>query len=106
MERLERTIDVETDSSRLSYRVTSIDVVADGDVEVLEPAGGHRLTLITCYPFSGVLRSGKRFVVIGEAVGKESTGAHFVDAPPGGPLRPGPLQPRSIPLSSSSDAMR
>jgi len=45
------------------YRVAGLQVVPKGAVEVLAPSAGRRLTLITCYPFSGLLRSPWRFVV-------------------------------------------
>jgi sortase A len=46
------------------YRVASLAVVAKDRIEVLEPAGAGRLTLITCYPFSGLMRSPWRLVVV------------------------------------------
>jgi sortase (surface protein transpeptidase) len=38
--------------------VTSVD-----DAEVLAPSGEARLTLVTCYPFNGLLRSPWRYIV-------------------------------------------
>jgi sortase A len=46
------------------YVVETRGVVERTDVGALQPAGGHRrLTLVTCYPFGGLLRSPLRYVV-------------------------------------------
>lgn len=45
------------------YRVTGIDIVSRHETRVLDPGSSSRLTLITCYPFDGVLRSPWRYVV-------------------------------------------
>lgn len=48
------------------YAVTGTKVVAPSDVSVLEGVPGHRLTLITCYPFDYVGSAPKRFIVQAE----------------------------------------
>ena len=48
------------------YAVTGTRVVAPSDVSVLEALPGHRLTLITCYPFDYVGSAPKRFIVQAE----------------------------------------
>jgi sortase A len=45
------------------YVVDGIGVVERTDTGPLEATGGRRLTLLTCYPFGGLLRSRWRFVV-------------------------------------------
>lgn len=59
---------METREQRRSYRVSSIAVVRESDLSAIEPAEGARLTLITCWPFTGLTRSTQRLVVVGEAV--------------------------------------
>lgn len=51
-----------------SYRVREIEVVSRDAVDVLEPTARSRLTLITCYPFGGLVRSPWRYVVICETL--------------------------------------
>jgi len=56
---------------RTPFRVSTMRVVK-ADVSGLDPAdpgpAGARLALVTCYPFSGVLHSPLRFVVIADRV--------------------------------------
>ena len=52
-----------TRTGRRRYAVRGLAVLDQGRVEVLEPAGDDRLTLVTCYPFTGLLRSPWRLVV-------------------------------------------
>jgi LPXTG-site transpeptidase (sortase) family protein len=59
---------VRTHRGITEYRVTSTRVAHETDPEVLRETGGTRLTLITCYPFSGLLRSPWRWVVTCDAV--------------------------------------
>ncbi len=54
------------------YRVSTTEVVSKDRAELLDDDGGSRLTLVTCYPFSGLLRSPWRYVVRCAA----ATGAH------------------------------
>lgn len=39
---------------RLVYRIATTAVHHESDLFLLDPAAGHRLTLITCYPFDAV----------------------------------------------------
>ena len=59
------------DGRRIAYRVAAARVVR-ADASGLDPAekgpGGTRLALVTCYPFSGVLHSPWRYVVIADRV--------------------------------------
>ncbi len=54
------------------YTVAGLAVVSKDRIDVLEPAGDGRLTLITCYPFSGLLRSPWRLVVVCRPIGDEA----------------------------------
>lgn len=57
------TIVVETRAGREPLRVVSLEVVPRERVEILEPDPDTRLTLVTCYPFDGLVPSPKRYVV-------------------------------------------
>jgi sortase A len=61
--RLGDKIRFKTIQQSFEYVVESIDVVAPGDIQVLEPSTGHDLTFITCFPFRYVGPAPKRFVV-------------------------------------------
>jgi sortase A len=56
------------------YRVESIQVVAAGDVQLLDQTSRPVLTLITCFPFSYIGPAPKRFVV--RASQTSSSAAH------------------------------
>ena len=60
-----------SDGRRIAYRVAAARVVR-ADASGLDPAdagpGGARLALVTCYPFTGVLHSPWRYVVIADRV--------------------------------------
>lgn len=56
-------IRLETREARRCYRVQSLEVRSAWDGEVLEPAAGRRLTLVTCYPFHGLRPGDRRYVV-------------------------------------------
>jgi sortase A len=61
------TVQLTTRGRSRRYRVTSLQVLAKERSDALEPSDeGSRLTLITCYPFSGLLNSPLRYVVICE----------------------------------------
>jgi len=66
--RLGTTVRVRTHRGITEYRVTSIRVVPATDGGVLGEVAGRRLALITCYPFSGLLRSPWRYVVTCDAI--------------------------------------
>ena len=56
-------IRVSTADGVFSYRVESTLVVEPSRVDVLAPAGGRLLTLVTCFPFHYVGAAPKRFIV-------------------------------------------
>jgi len=43
--------------------VTGTEVTTASDTVVLAPSASMRLTLVTCYPFNGLLRSRQRYIV-------------------------------------------
>jgi sortase A len=51
-------------SGTITYRVVSLAIVDQSDTTVLDTDGGTQLTLITCYPFQGLIGSRWRYVVI------------------------------------------
>jgi sortase A len=61
--RAEDEVRLRTTEGVAVYRVVSIRVIREDEIDVLAPSTGSRLTLITCYPFSGLLRSPWRYVV-------------------------------------------
>jgi sortase A len=54
---------LDTISSTLIYRVSSIRIVTPADVEVLNATDQPTVTLVTCYPFYFVGSAPKRFIV-------------------------------------------
>ena len=48
------------------WRIAATRIVAADDTTVLQPAAEPRLSLVTCYPFTGLLHSPWRFVAICE----------------------------------------
>jgi sortase A len=56
-------ITLRTRTADFAYVVESTAVVSPSDIHVLEPTGGHTLTLITCFPFTYVGPAPDRFVV-------------------------------------------
>jgi sortase A len=52
------TVDAERD-----WVVDRVEIISATSAEVLEPWGKARLTLVTCYPFDGLLRTPWRYVV-------------------------------------------
>ena len=61
-------IEIVTEDHRWQYRVEWSRIVSPSATDVLEDAGGHTLTLVTCYPFEYVGRAPTRFVVRARAV--------------------------------------
>ena len=57
------SIDIETPSRRIQYRVDSTLIVTPARTDLLDPTDHPTLTLITCYPFHFIGRAPKRFVV-------------------------------------------
>ena len=64
-----------TAGSIREYVVDGSAVVARTDTGALQPASDRRLTLVTCYPFNGLLRSPWRYVVTASAAvhGEQTT---------------------------------
>jgi sortase A len=56
-------IELRTGHGDFSYVVESTTVVPATEMSVLEPTGGHTLTLITCFPFAYVGGAPDRFIV-------------------------------------------
>jgi sortase A len=56
-------VEVQTPSGDRRYRVTDRSVRSMWDAQVVEPSETTRLTLVTCYPFGGMTKSGLRYVV-------------------------------------------
>jgi sortase A len=57
-------IRLETRSAGQRYTVRDLEVLPQGRIDVVDRAGEDRLTLITCYPFGGLLRSRWRLVIV------------------------------------------
>jgi len=57
-------VTVRTARGDVRYVVESTRVVAPTDLRVLEPTGGHTLTLITCFPFRYLGAAPERFIVL------------------------------------------
>jgi len=56
-------ITLKTRDRDFDYVVESLTIVKPTDVEVIEPTGGHTLTLVTCFPFYYVGAAPNRFIV-------------------------------------------
>ena len=56
-------IRLRTASGVLEYVVEDLDIVPATAISVADPTPDDRLTLVTCYPFDGLLRSPWRYVV-------------------------------------------
>jgi sortase A len=65
---------VRTPGGARRYRVTGATVVAKEAVEVLEPGAQDRLTLVTCFPFGGLVRGPWRYVVTCSAAADDAGG--------------------------------
>jgi LPXTG-site transpeptidase (sortase) family protein len=59
---------VDHDGERLVYVVTNTKIVPPTERNVLMPVEGHRLTLVTCYPFYYLGPAPKRFIVQADLV--------------------------------------
>jgi sortase A len=57
-------ITLKTPEHDFEYVVESTSIVNPADVAVIEPSGGHTLTLITCFPFYYVGPAPYRFIVV------------------------------------------
>jgi len=56
-------ITLRTPAGTFQYRVTQTKIVPPSNVQVLDPAPGRDLTLVTCYPFYYVGDAPQRFIV-------------------------------------------
>jgi sortase A len=61
--RLDDEIAVTAGARLFRYRVVSIKIVKPEDIQVLYPADGETLTLVTCYPFHYIGAAPSRFIV-------------------------------------------
>ena len=61
-------ITLKTRERDFDYVVESLTIVKPTDVQVIEPTGGHTLTLITCFPFYYVGSAPNRFIVFAREV--------------------------------------
>jgi len=57
-------ITLKTPEHDFEYVVESTSIVRPDDVGVIEPSGGHTLTLITCFPFYYIGPAPNRFIVV------------------------------------------
>ena len=57
-------ITLKTPEHDFDYVVESTSIVRPDDVGVIEPSGGHTLTLITCFPFYYIGPAPNRFIVV------------------------------------------
>lgn len=57
-------ITIQTPKRDFEYVVESTSIVKPTEVGVIEPSGGHTLTLITCFPFYYVGPAPDRFIVV------------------------------------------
>jgi sortase A len=57
-------ITLKTPEHDFEYVVESTSIVSPDDVGVIEPSGGHTLTLITCFPFYYIGPAPNRFIVV------------------------------------------
>jgi sortase A len=51
------------------FAVTETEIVWPSEVQVLDPAAGRDLTLVTCYPFSFMGHAPRRFIVHARKIG-------------------------------------
>ena len=65
------------------YIVEGAAVVARTDSRTIQPTGDDRLTLVTCYPFGGLLRSPWRYVVTAAAARPGERKAITISSSPG-----------------------
>ncbi|HEY1435199.1 MAG TPA: class D sortase [Thermoanaerobaculia bacterium] len=57
------TMELETTTGTMTYRVDDISIVKPEDVRVLDPTPGPVLTLVACYPFYFVGHAPQRYIV-------------------------------------------
>ena len=86
-------IRLRTPESRRAFRVERLAITTANDASILAQTLDDRLTLVTCYPFDGLLRSPWRYVVISVPATGEPPGSRL--ALPA--LHTGTGAPRSLP---------
>jgi len=62
-------ITLRTPSGTSRFAVTETEIVRPSQVEVLAPAPGRNLTLVTCYPFAWAGHAPQRFIVHAKKIG-------------------------------------
>jgi sortase A len=62
-------ITLRTPAGTSRFEVTETEIVPPSYVQVLNPAAGRDLTLVTCYPFSYLGHAPKRFIVHAKRIG-------------------------------------
>src|SRR5258708_5121539 len=62
-------ITLRTTTGTSQFEVTETEIVRPSYIQVLNPAPGRDLTLVTCYPFSYVGHAPKRFIVHAKRIG-------------------------------------
>lgn len=62
-------ITLRTPEGTSRFEVTETEIVRPSYVQVLNPAAGRDLTLVTCYPFSYFGHAPKRFIVHAKRIG-------------------------------------
>ena len=62
-------IALRTPAGSSRFKVTGTEIVRPSDVQVLDPADGRDLTLVTCFPFSFMGHAPRRFIVHARKIG-------------------------------------
>jgi len=62
-------VTLRTPSGTSRFAVTETEIVRPSQVEVLAPAPGRNLTLVTCYPFAWAGHAPQRFIVHAKKIG-------------------------------------
>jgi sortase A len=75
-------IEIETISSRQTYRIEKISIVSQTDVDVLDATPAPTLTLVTCYPFYFVGSAPQRYIVSAVAENRSAVGPQRKEARP------------------------
>jgi len=73
-------IEIETLSSRQTYRISKISIVSQTDVDVLDATREPTLTLVTCYPFYFVGSAPQRYIVSAVAENASALGPQRKEA--------------------------
>ena len=66
-------ITLKTRDRDFDYVVETLTIVKPTDVQVIEPTGGHTLTLVTCFPFYYVGSAPNRFIVFAREIQAPAT---------------------------------